>query len=113
MRIGHNRKQIPIGEKETCSFFGLKKTPASGAIWTSKSDAYTDDFRIEIKETENESISVKNSVLDKIEKEANATGKTPLLLIRIKDRWLVVIDAELGFEKLMDEGYTISRFDKI
>jgi len=102
MRQGHNREQIPIGEKEACKYFGLKQTPASGAKWHSKSDATLPNYRIEMKETDNESISVKNSVLDKIEKEAVLTGKTPLLLIRIKDRWLLVMDANLGFASLLE-----------
>jgi len=100
MRQGHSREQIPIGEREACKYFGLKQTPASGAKWFAKGDATLPDYRIEIKETGSEQLIIKLSWLNKIEKEALVTGKTPLLLIRIKDRWLLVVDAELGFEAL-------------
>ena len=109
MRRGHNNKLIPIGEKEACNFFGLKQTPASGATWHTKSDATlsTQDnkYRIEIKETDLGSLSIQVKWLDKIDKEATMSGREPLLLIRVNNRWLLCGDPELILGYINDKSF--------
>lgn len=76
-------KRYPKGEKSICEYYGLKPTPASGAHWKNKGDATAEGVRIEIKETDKESLSVKKEWLTKITKEAAMTGVSPRLLFRI------------------------------
>jgi Holliday junction resolvase len=87
----------PRGEKEICKIFHLNQTPASGAKWHSKSDAYKDDQRIEIKETDKEQLAVKKEWLQKIRKEAAQEGQSPRLLFRIGNEIWVALPAEEHF----------------
>lgn len=59
----------------------------SGAIWFNKSDVVSKHFRIEAKTRikPSKSITIKKEWLDKIEKEAFLTGKTPALAFSFGD----------------------------
>jgi len=59
----------------------------SGAIWFNKSDVVSKNFRIEAKTKikPSKSIIIKKEWLEKIEKEAFLTGKTPALVFSFGD----------------------------
>ena len=95
-RINWHNKSIK-GETELCKEFGLTKTPQSGAAWHSKSDAYTKELRIEIKETDNESLRIQRKWLKKIQDEAELTGRIPVLLFRINDLYYAATPANHFF----------------
>lgn len=59
----------------------------SGAIWFNKSDVVSKNFRIEAKTRTkpSKSITIKKEWLEKIEKEAFLTGKTPTLAFSFGD----------------------------
>jgi hypothetical protein len=64
-----------------------KQTMNSGAIWFDKSDVVSKNFRVEAKTKvkPSESITIKKEWLNKIEKEAFLTGKTPALAFSFGD----------------------------
>ena len=64
-----------------------KQTMNSGAIWFDKSDVVSKNFRVEAKTKikPSKSITIKKEWLDKIEKEAFLTGKTPALAFSFGD----------------------------
>jgi len=99
MRIGENGKTYPVGEKEICKVFGIDRVPASGAGWRHKSDGTKGTDRIEIKETDKESLSVKKLWLKKITSEATKTGRDPRLLIRIQEEVWVAMPAKEYFDE--------------
>lgn len=59
----------------------------SGATWFNKSDVVSKNFRIEAKTRTkpSKSITIKKEWLEKIEKEAFLTGKTPALAFSFGD----------------------------
>ena len=64
-----------------------RQTMNSGAIWFNKSDVVSKNFRIEAKTRTkpSKSITIKKEWLEKIEKEAFLTGKTPALAFSFGD----------------------------
>jgi len=64
-----------------------RQTMNSGAIWFNKSDVVSKNFRIEAKTRikPSKSITIKKEWLEKIEKEAFLTGKTPALAFSFGD----------------------------
>jgi Holliday junction resolvase len=64
-----------------------RQTMSSGAIWFNKSDVVSKNFRIEAKTRTkpSKSITIKKEWLEKIEKEAFLTGKTPALAFSFGD----------------------------
>jgi hypothetical protein len=104
-QLKRGRETIPCGELNICKYYGIKATPASGAMWSHKSDGTTGTLRIEIKETAAASLSVKKLWLEKIRKEAALTGLKPRLLFRIQEEiWIAMPCSEYEFG---DEDETI------
>jgi hypothetical protein len=81
-------------EKSIAKKIGGRVVPASGAFWSRKGDARSDDLLVEAKTTDKASFSIKKAIWDKIRKEALLDGRTPVLAIQIQDRNLVVLDQE-------------------
>lgn len=71
-----------------------RRTVGSGNKWFDKGDLELDKFLCELKATEKESFSVKNSYINKIKKEADALGKYWALKVEIGGKEVVVVDAE-------------------
>lgn len=69
-------------EEQAAELVGGKRHKGSGSVHGHKSDASSEDFQIECKQTEKESISIKLEWLDKISREAFGRGRKPLLHIR-------------------------------
>jgi hypothetical protein len=101
-KINWHNKSLK-GENELCKEFNLKKTPQSGAAWHSKSDAYTKKLRVEIKETDGESLRIQRKWLNKIQDEAELTGRIPVLLFRINDLYYAATPANHFFSVFKDD----------
>lgn len=69
-----------LSEQRVAKRLQGRLTPASGALGA-KGDMTAEDYRLECKSTVNESMSVKLSWLEKITREAHATGKKPALTV--------------------------------
>jgi hypothetical protein len=72
---GHGR----LSEKIQARKMGARLTPASGALQGAKSDATLKNFRMEMKSTVHESLSVKLDWLKKISEEALPLNQIPAL----------------------------------
>jgi hypothetical protein len=81
-------------EKSIAKKIGGRVVPASGAFWSRKGDARSDDLLVEAKTTDKASYSIKRATWDKIRKEALLDGRIPVLAIQIQGRDLVVLDQE-------------------
>lgn len=81
-------------ERDVAADLGGLTVPASGAFWSRKGDARSDEYLVEAKRTDNASISLKRSVWEKIRREALIDGRTPVLAVQIQDRNLAVLDWE-------------------
>lgn len=92
-------------EKRVAKRFRGSVTPASGAMAKWKGDVNTELFLVECKVTGHGSRSLKYDELEKIENEANALGKIPLLVVGLYDgtKEYVVMRRE-DFEGMMPEG---------
>lgn len=77
----NKRKQGENQEKKLAKKLGMKLQSGSGAPWHKKGDIKGEIFLIESKNTEKDSMQIKKSWLDKIEREAHRYGKIPLLII--------------------------------
>lgn len=67
------------------------RRPGSGAFWSAKGDVRTADQLIEAKQTGKKQITLRADVLRKIELEAVAEGRTPVLAIEVAGRDYVVL----------------------
>lgn len=91
-------------EKRTGKAVGGKGTPGSGARWHSKGDVKTKKILFEVKSTDKSSMSVKRHWLDKIEQEAFASRRMPVLVLVFGDkRYYVLREAEFQ-SKVQEEG---------
>lgn len=97
-------------EKRAAKSLGARLTPASGAA-QSKGDMSRGEFLIEHKSTVQESMGLKRDWLEKIEREALFTGKSPALMIDFlrpsgdahpAGRWVLV--QESVFKEILDTG---------
>lgn len=92
-------------ETEAAKLIGGERHRGSGASVWKKSDASSEQYQMECKQTGNDSISIKWEWLEKITLEAAGQGKTPVMHLRFlrespttsKD-WVMVSGAE--FERL-------------
>lgn len=90
-------------ERDIARDLGGAVTPASGAFWSWKGDARSEEYLVEAKRTDKASISIKKLVWEKIRREALVDGRTPLLALQIQDRNLAVLDWE-DFIALTERG---------
>jgi hypothetical protein len=94
-----SRKQ----ERDVAADLHGRPVPASGAFWSRKGDARSDEYLVEAKRTDKASLSIKRAVWDKIRREALLDGRTPVLALQIQDRNLAVLDWE-DFLALTERG---------
>lgn len=96
-------------EKQTSRRLNAKLTPGSGATATFKGDMTFNNYLVECKATENNSLSLKLEWLGKISREALEVGKKPLMTITFTDdtgrprrhgAWVLVPETE--FKELND-----------
>lgn len=85
-------------EEEVIKRLGLKPTRNSGATWIEKADGQNDDYICELKSTDKESFSVKQSVLHKLEAQAIEAHKLPLFafqFINTDEVWVAVKESDI------------------
>lgn len=82
--IGHGR----VSEKRVAKSMGAQLHPASGAMRGAKSDASMkeENFRLEMKSTTSQSLSIEMGWLTKISKEAVVHGQYPGVVISFVDQ---------------------------
>jgi len=81
-------------EKDIAKKIGGKRVYGSGNLWFEKGDIKLKDTLVEVKTTDKKSISVKLSVLKKIEKEAYKSGRKPILILDIRGHRYIVVKLE-------------------
>lgn len=86
-KLGRSKSQ----EERAATDLGGKRTPASGAMWSSKGDVKARRFLVECKRTEAASYTLKLSELTKIHIEAMQAGKEPAMQVEFgKSRFAVI-----------------------
>lgn len=86
-KLARSRRQ----ERDTAETYGGKRTAGSGNQWRAKGDVRTGRYLIENKRTDNTAgITLKFADLRKIEAEALAASRLPLLVFQINGRNYVV-----------------------
>lgn len=76
------RRLVSKQEADGADLIGGSRHIGSGALPRSKSDASSDRWQLEAKQTEHLSISIKLDWLDKITREARTQDKKPMMHIR-------------------------------
>lgn len=98
---GKIKKDANKLEKELASFLGGQRVPASGAIKSMKGDIRTDQFLLDSKNTEKNTIILSSADLVKIYKEAGEAGKTGHLVLTFlehSEHWAVVPYKDVDFD---------------
>ena len=93
-------KKWEMKEISDSKLFKGKRVPGSGNHWSKPGDVKTDDFLLEVKQTDKASYSLNVNIWKKISKEALFSYRLPMMSIKIQDTELVVLDKE-DFEKLI------------
>jgi hypothetical protein len=100
-----SHQKVLTHESFAAELVGGKRHAGSGAMDGLKSDASSDDWQVECKQTEKRSMIIQLDWLEKITREATGCGKIPMLHLRllaaeadIQKDW-VCIPAKV-FEKL-------------
>ena len=94
-------------EAEVIKRLGLKPTRNSGATWIDKADGQNDNYICELKSTDKESFSIKQSVLHKLEVEAIEAHKIPLFafqFINTDEVWVAVKESDIKAIKGIIQG---------
>lgn len=90
------KKKANATEKSVAKKFGMRRHPVSGALDGFKGDMSSKDLLVDLKQTQNVTISVDSRDLMKIQQEADGAGKVPVLMLRfdnvkgIEKEWLVI-----------------------
>lgn len=92
-------------EEQAADLVGGKRHRGSGSYKFRKSDASSEDYQVECKQTEKKSLGIKTEWLKKIQQEAEFRGKEPVLHIRFTHEdvgdWVLIRSTE--FKRLVDE----------
>lgn len=99
------RQKSQIQEKTLAKKLNGRITINSGATTDfDKADVESEHFLIECKTTDKKSYSLKKTILEKIEREANFKNKIPLMEIEIGTKKYIV-SREDDFFAMLDEYY--------
>lgn len=79
------RKGVTEQEEDAAELIGGQRHAGSGALSDLKSDASSDEWQLEAKQTKAKSFRIELSVLDKIVREARTQDKAPMVHIRFTD----------------------------
>jgi hypothetical protein len=94
-----SRRVVTAQEEEGASLIGGIRHVGSGALSDLKSDASSETWQQEAKQTKHKSFSLKLDVLEKISKEARAQDKQPMLFLwftavpdhmAVADDWVII-----------------------
>lgn len=106
--VESNRKTVSAQESHVASAIGGDTVPGSGCGQKFKSDAFSERYQVEAKQTQNMSLSLTVEWLRKISREALRYGRVPMMHIRFlngyrdlpdKD-WVVIPERE--FKRIYD-----------
>ena len=81
MRTWSRKKKSIRSEKCLAKRLGGFRTPLSGAL-SFKGDVQTNDYVVELKETDGMEFRLRLADLVKVTREANGCGKTPCLIVQ-------------------------------
>ena len=95
-------------EAEVMHRLGLKPTRNSGAGWIEKCDGESRHFICELKSTDHESFSIKQSVLHVLEHHALESHKIPLFAFQFINRdevWVAIKEEDIqAYRELIERG---------
>lgn len=101
-----NSETVFRHETQAANLVGGKRHAGSGALTGLRSDASSDDFQVECKQTGKQSMTITTEWLNKISREAAGQSKEPLLHLRflaaaaeVPKDWVVI--SEYAFRKLL------------
>lgn len=100
-------KKWELKEISDSKLFKGKRVPGSGNHWSKPGDVKTDNFLLEVKQTDKKSYSLTKANLDKIYKEALFSYRIPLFSIKIQDVEVVLMFKE-DFQKITHSDSQIS-----
>ena len=102
-------------EAEVIKRLGFKPTINSGATWISKGDGESEHCLCELKSTDHESFSIKQSVLHHLEAQAIEAHKLPvfaLQFINTDEVWVAIKESDIEAFKTILQGQEIkNNFD--
>ena len=97
-------------EEEVIKRLGLKPTRNSGATWIDKADGQNEHFICELKSTDHESFTIKQSVLHTLEAHAVESHKMPVFafqFINHDEVWVALKESDIEAYKLFVEQEVI------
>lgn len=99
-------------EAEVMHRLGLKPTRNSGAGWIEKCDGESENFLCELKSTDHESFSIKQSVLHVLEHHALEAHKIPLFAFQFINRdevWVAIKEEDIQAYRELIERDVINK----
>jgi hypothetical protein len=84
-KLHKSSERVLLQENAAANLVGGKRHAGSGSIKTYKSDASSEFWRIECKQTEKDSMGLKVQWLEKITREALSTNKKPMMHLRFQN----------------------------
>lgn len=102
-------------EAEVMHRLGLKPTRNSGAGWIEKCDGESEHFLCELKSTDHESFSIKQSVLHVLEHHALEAHKIPLFAFQFINRdevWIAIKEEDIQAYKELIERDVLSKLEE-
>lgn len=102
-------------EAEVMHRLGLKPTRNSGAGWIEKCDGENEHFLCELKSTDHESFSIKQSVLHVLEHHALEAHKIPLFAFQFINRdevWVAIKEEDIKAYRELIERDVLSKLEE-
>lgn len=102
-------------EAEVMHRLGLKPTRNSGAGWIEKCDGENENFLCELKSTDHESFSIKQSVLHVLEHHALEAHKIPLFAFQFINRdevWVAIKEEDIQAYRELIERDILSKLEE-
>lgn len=102
-------------EAEVMHRLGLKPTKNSGAGWIEKCDGENEHFLCELKSTDHESFSIKQSVLHVLEHHALEAHKIPLFAFQFINRdevWVAIKEEDIQAYRELIEREVLNKLEE-
>ena len=102
-------------EEEVIKRLGLKPTRNSGATWIDKADGQNEHFICELKSTDHESFTIKQSVLHTLEAHAIEAHKIPIFAFQFINRdevWVALKENDIGLYKQLIRQEVIEELEQ-
>lgn len=105
-----NTKWYRKNEVEVMHRLGFEPTRNSGATWIDKGDGQNEHCLCELKSTDHESFSIKQSVLHQLEAQAIEAHKLPVFafqFINTDEVWVAIKESDIAAFKALIQGKEI------